>query len=129
MTGRAPTNMAIWSATSTQVSSAPTSHGRYRLPSPSLSIASQMSSSGTWVPVWSGEESRVAALNPGPGASMMPAGISARRRPSVPVERPLASTAARMSRKVYVAAPAALMTPGFSPRASSTSMYWGSSVV
>ena len=99
ITGSAPTYTAIWSAICTQVSSTPTSQGRYRRP-PSRSIASQMSSNGTPVPTCSGEDSSRPAVARGPGASMMPTVTSTRSRASVPVARPLASTAASRTSSV-----------------------------
>ena len=86
--------MASRSAISTHVSNTPTSQGTYQRSS-NLSMTSQMSSSGTWVPVWLGEERK-----PGPGASMMPPAIRPRTSPVVPVARPLATSTASVSSKV-----------------------------
>ena len=58
------------------------------------SRSSQTASTGTDVPMWSGEEIRTLTPEFSCGASMIPAVISTRARPSRPVAVPLASSAA-----------------------------------
>ncbi len=63
------------------------------------SITSQVTSTGTAVPVWSGDRSRIwVALSW--GAIMMPAASSARAQPAPPRDRPLASSAASSTSSV-----------------------------
>ena len=87
------------SATSAQVSSTAVSTGTYQRAG-IRSSSSQVSSSGTEVPMWPTERSRAKTPRPNCGASMMPAAISVLIMASRPVEPLLASSTA--SRNVSV---------------------------
>ena len=93
------------------------------------SSTSQVTSSGTEVPMCPTVSSRMKTPKPSCGASMIPPAISARTTPRRPDARPLASIAASSTASVYVIAAAAWNVPVFSPPISSSSMYCGSSVV
>ena len=135
-TGTAPTASTRESAIAPQVSSTPMitascHRGRPR------SSTSQVTRSGTEVPMCPTVSSRMNTPKPSCGASMIPPAISARaapRRPDarpclLPPHPPLASIAASSTASVYVIAAAAWNVPVFSPPISSSSMYCGNSVV
>jgi len=91
--GTTPMTSVSGSATSPQVSSSPAAAGPYQR-GPQRSMASQASSTGMALVKWSGVSSSVYVASPGAGASMIPAPISARVSPCVPVARPLATSPA-----------------------------------
>ena len=85
-----PVSSTTESATITQVNSRPTSTGTNQRGGAPGSISSQIASTGTAVPVWSGESSTIeVALSW--GASIRPAASRARARPAPPRAWPLAS--------------------------------------
>jgi len=118
----------IASATSAHASSSPTAAGTHRR-RPNRSSSSHAARTGTTVPTWSGDSSSTCVPTPSCGASIRPAAISIRIQPCVPAAPPLASSAASAVSTVYVRAAPMCTTSAFSPCASSTSMYSGSSVV
>ena len=96
-----PVSSTIESATITKANARPTSTGMNQrgLVSGFRSISSQIASSGTAVPVWSGESSRIeVALSW--GASIRPAASSARALPSREGAWPQASTEASSTSSV-----------------------------
>ena len=90
--GATPISRASRSATSIQASMAPTRMGTYQWRG-ARSSTSQVSSSGAWVPMWSGWKTRMNTPGPSWGAIMIPAAMSIRTMPSRPVARPRASIA------------------------------------
>ena len=72
-----PAMAAMESATSVQASSTDVITGTYQR-RPPRSRTSQVSSSGTDVPMWSGEESSTLVPGPSCGASMIPAATATR---------------------------------------------------
>ena len=97
--GTAAVSMAIWSAITTKVRIAPNATGTYQRRG-ARSSRRNASSSGSWVPRWSGcDSSRCVAL-PNCGAIMIPAATAKRISPSRPVERPLASRPAASNSSV-----------------------------
>ncbi len=84
---------------------------------------------GTEVPMWSGEDSRTRTPSAPCGSSMIPAAMQPPITAAQPRARPAASATAPISARAYVMPAATWMTFAFSPVTSSTSTYWGSSVV
>jgi len=91
--------MAKLSATSVHASITPTTIGTYQLRG-ARSSTSHVASNGTWVPTWSGWKTRMNTPGPNCGATMIPAVISMRTKPSQPVARPLASSPATRTSSV-----------------------------
>lgn len=99
ITGAVPSSSAAMSATaaSARISPAKTSACQRR---PARSRISHMTSSGTMVPMWSGDNSSVLASIPSAGESMIPSASSILAAASRPVTRPLASSAASSTTSV-----------------------------
>jgi hypothetical protein len=101
--GNTPLNSASGSPSWAQASSAVIAYGSQRGGPPSRSKAharaNQVTSSGTPVPVWSGERSSVVYPSPGDGTSMIATVTPTRAAASHPVARPFATAAvSRISR-------------------------------
>ena len=97
--GMTAVSTATRSAITTRVSAAPAATGMYQRRGARSSMR-KMSSSGSWVPRWSGWESSRCVAFPNWGASMIPAAIASRISPSRPVARPLASRPAASTSSV-----------------------------
>src|ERR1700733_1856073 len=93
------------SATWTQASSTAASTGTHHLRG-ALSSSSQVSSSGTEVPMWPTDRSSANTPRPNCGASMMPAATSVLTSAVRPDEPLLASMTASRNTSVYVIAAA-----------------------
>ena len=87
------------SATETQARASQTSTGTYQRAG-ERSMSSQTRSTGTAVPVWSGESTSVCVPGPSCGASMSPAASSARVSAGRPRARPRARNAAASTSRV-----------------------------
>ena len=98
-TGSTPIVITIRSPICAQASSSPAAAGTQGR-RPVRSSRRKISSKGTPVPVWSGDSSSRNAPGPTCGAIMIPAAISTRTRPSLPVLFPLASRPARTTSSV-----------------------------
>ena len=97
--GTTASSSATRSAMMTQVSTMPAATGMYQRRGARSSMR-KTSSSGSWVPRWSGWESSRCVALPNWGASMIPAATSRRISPSRPVARPLASRPAASTSSV-----------------------------
>ena len=87
------------SATAAQPSNAPAMTGTYQR-GRARSRISQTAITGTEVPMWSGDDSRMFTPDASCGASMMPTAMSTRATAWRPVEVPLASNAANSTASV-----------------------------
>ena len=90
----------IESASCAQASSAATTTGTHQRGRRTRSRMSRISSNGTDVPMWSGEERSTLVPEASCGASMIPTAIATRATAARPVAVPLATSAANSSTSV-----------------------------
>jgi len=98
--GITPARSTTESARAAQASSAETTTGTHRRGRLTRSRMSRTSSSGTDVPMWSGEERSTSVPESSCGASMIPTPIAILAVAAHPVARPLATSATNSSTSV-----------------------------